>query len=161
MRLPLAALWPKLAPLQPQLERLLPHLPPMSATAQSYAAGVQKAARLATRSPDTVRAHAMVTSLLEACGVPQANYLLGHSTLFLKPCEADLFADEAGPSGVAVRLQALQARVDAAMALQASARRRAARAAYTSGRTSATRLQARQRARIEQRSYAALRTEVA
>jgi len=104
---------------------------------------VQKAARLATRSPDTVRAHAMVTSLLEACGVPQANYLLGHSTLFLKPCEADLFADEAGPSGVAVRLQALQARVDAAMALQAAARRRAARAAYTSGRTSATRLQAR------------------
>ena len=75
MRLPLAALWPKLAPLQPQLERLLPHLPPMSATAQSYAAEVQKAARLATRSPDTVRAHAMVTSLLEACGVPQAHHL--------------------------------------------------------------------------------------
>ena len=43
VRLPLAALWPKLAPLQPQLERLLPHLPPMSATAQSYAAEVQKA----------------------------------------------------------------------------------------------------------------------
>ena len=75
VRLPLSALWSKLEPLQGQLGRLLPQLPPMSATAQSYAAEVQKAARLATRSPDTVRAHAMVTPLLEACGVPQAHYL--------------------------------------------------------------------------------------
>ena len=122
---------------------------------------MQKAARLATRSPDTVRAHAMVTSLLEACGVPQANYLLGHSTLFLKPCEAGLFGDEVGPSCVAVRLQVLQARVNSAVSLQASARRRASRAAYSSRRGSATRLQSYQRARAEQRSYAALRTEVA
>ena len=161
MRLPLAALWAKLKPLQPQLERLLPCLPPMSATAQSYAAEVQEAARLATRSPDTVQAHAFVSSLLEACGVPQANYLLGHSTLFLKPCEAGLFGDEVGPGCVAVRLQVLQARVNSAVSLQASARRRAARAAYTSRRASATRLQSRQRLRTEQRSYAALRTEVA
>ena len=75
VRLPLSAVWSKLEPLQGQLGRLLPQLPPMSATAQSYAAEVQKAARLATRSPDTVRAHAMVTPLLEACGVPQAHYL--------------------------------------------------------------------------------------
>ena len=161
VRLPLAALWAKLKPLQLQLERLLPYLPPMSATAQSYAAEVQAAARLATRSPDTVQAHAFVSSLLEACGVPQANYLLGHSTLFLKPCEAGLFGDEVGPSCVAVRLQVLQARVNSAVSLQASARRRASRAAYSSRRGSATRLQSYQRARAEQRSYAALRTEVA
>jgi hypothetical protein len=161
VRLPLATLWAKLKPLQLQLERLLPYLPPMSATAQSYAAEVQAAARLATRSPDTVQAHAFVSSLLEACGVPQANYLLGHSTLFLKPCEAGLFGDEVGPSCVAVRLQVLQARVNSAVSLQASARRRASRAAYSSRRGSATRLQSYQRARAEQRSYAALRTEVA
>ena len=162
VRLPLAGLWAKLKPLQPQLERLLPQLPPMSATAQSYAAEVQAAAlKMPTRSPDTVQAHAFVSSLLEACGMPQANYLLGHSTLFLKPCEAGLFGDEIGPSCVAVRLQVLQARVDSAVSLQASARRRAARAAYTSRRASATRLQSRQRLRTEQRSYAALRTEVA